>query len=150
MQKYFDPSCLYYAVPQVPHPLTPTLVTAPSSTSLFQPPLQPFLVKDRMSLTEMFPNVAHPGNVGLKIDVAEDKDQKNSSYLVCETMLSAIVVCRFCFCVYGYMCLHVLVWSCAPVYAHTCMYTRTNFSVSPQYSSLCSLCSGWAASSMFK
>ena len=35
-------------------------------------------------------------------------------------------------CVYGYMCLHVLVWSCVSVHAHMCLYTQTNFSVSPQ------------------
>ena len=142
MQKSYDPSCLYYAVPQVPHPLTPTLVTAPSTTSLFQPPLQPFPVKDHVSVTEMFPNVAHPGNVGLKIDVAEDKDQKNSSYLVCVTIPPAVVMCAFCFvcmdtCVCMYLCGHVY------QYMHICACTPKPISVCRlKFLSVFTLCSG--------
>jgi hypothetical protein len=70
----------YHSVPETPYTLTPAPVTTPISSPLFHPPPLP---KEQINITEMFPRLSNPGEIGLRVDVVEDKERKNSPYLVC-------------------------------------------------------------------
>lgn len=68
----------YHSVPETPYTLTPAPVTTPISSPLFHPPPLP---KEQINITEMFPRLSNPGEIGLRVDVVEDKERKNSPYL---------------------------------------------------------------------